>query len=337
MTKNHSDLIITGATGFVGRYLVRKIARVYPKRNITCLIYAKNSDSEKKGRKLINSLGLNTRKVDVVNGEGLDNLPKEPKLVIHLAASTDTSISDHRANDVGTRNLYEAIGKLKGNSHFIYIGTMVNVAGRPNCTQPIDEDTPDYPSNEYTRTKLAGEHYLIQKCKKDKFSLTILRPNTIYGRGVRPNSLFDILKNMILKESFITRLNWPGKSALIHVDDVVSAIIQFSKRKPKPGIPEKYLLYAENLSIADISNLMHKSLKIPYRPIAVPDTAWKIIAKTRKFIPLLENILPPFLYNQVWRTGIIVDDSVTCQTQKAIKTLNNWRPKMLKESISDVL
>lgn len=330
----NNKIIITGATGFVGKRLVNKIATRYPKKEILCLVRNKSNPLETTGRKVIKLLGLKTKRVDLVTGEGLENLPKNPEVIIHLAAETDTAKKDHRVNDQGVKNLYYALGTLGPKSHFIYIGTMISVVGRINTKKPIDEKTPANPTNEYTRTKAAGEKFLINKCKKDKFRLTILTPNTIYGKGVRPNSLFDMLRTGIRRQSLPVRINWPGKSALIHVNDIVKAIIYFSKHKPKPGKPEKYLVWAENLSIGEISELMHKKMNIEYRPINLPQFAWEIFKYARRFIPYSEPVLPAKIYNQLWRAGIIVDDVVWAKTDKLFKIYKTWKPKLLKDNLN---
>lgn len=106
MARNSPTIIVTGAAGFVGRRLVKKLSRAYPPKNILCLIKEINEAKDQKGIKVIKKLGLKTKKADLVSGKGLGNLPKKPQLIIHLAAETDTSKSDHRVNDVGVKNLY---------------------------------------------------------------------------------------------------------------------------------------------------------------------------------------------------------------------------------------
>lgn len=332
----HFEIIVTGATGFVGRNLIRKIVGVYPANRILCLIYCKNNPQEISGREVIRDFKVATKLVDLVTGEGLTDLPKDPRLIIHLAAQTDTSIRDHSVNDIGAKNLYKAFGKLDKQTHFIHVGTMVEVVGRPNCQDGINENSKDYPTNEYTRTKLVGEKFIIQKCQKDKFRLTVIRPNTIYGKGVRKGSLFDMVVNMIKKGSIITKVNWPGRSALIHVDDVADLIIRFSKENPLPGKPQQYLAYSENLTVADISMLIHHKLKLKYNPVPIPAIFWTLIKKGRILIPFFEKVLPYSLYNYLWRFGIIIDDAVWCKSQKLFRKYPSFKPKKLIDCVSDV-
>jgi nucleoside-diphosphate-sugar epimerase len=326
-----NNIVITGATGLVGRNLIPKIIKVFPQKNILCLVKKQENSSESKGVAILKKYAISVKNVDLESGYGLNNLPKNPKLIIHLAAETNTSKKNHKVNSTGVRNLYSAFHQLSSETHFIHIGTMVSVVGRKSCKNPIDENTSDHPTNEYTRTKVEGENFLVKKCLKDKFRLTIIRPNTIYGKSVRKNSLFDMVKNMISKKSIITRINWPGRSSLVHVDDVVKAILFFSKTKPKAGVSEKYLLCAENLSISDISKILHKNMHIKYRPINFPKWFWQIASKFRPLIPYFEKPLGTNLYNYLWRSSIIIDDVVWCKTNKINKVFKKWKPILFAE------
>lgn len=333
----NANIVITGATGFVGRRLIPQIVKIYPHNKILCLVKNQDNNFESEGRKIIEKYGILIRKVNLITGEGLKNLPKKPSLIIHLAAETDTAKPNHDVNSLGVINLYKALGRLNAYTHFIHIGTMVNIAGRLNCRYPIDENTTDHPTNEYTRTKVEGEKYLIQKCINDKFRLTILKPNTIYGKGFRKSSLFDMVINMVRNDSLITKINWPGRSSLIHADDVVKNIIFFSQKLPRIGIPTKYLLYSENLSISDISKLIHIKLGKKYSPIRIPNGLWKFISTFRVIIPYLEKILPTMIYNYFWRLSIIIDDVVWCNSKKAFNANKKWKPILLKDVIEEML
>lgn len=335
--ENAYEVVITGGTGFVGRNLIPNIVKLYSPKSIICFVYNKETPFELAGRKVIQQQKIAIIQGNLVNGENIDKLPKNPKLIIHLAAQTDTASTEHSVNAIGTKNLYDYYSKVSTQTHVIHISTMVLAAGRLNCKKPINEHTAVYPSNEYTRTKYQGEKYAIAACKKAQFKLTILRPNTIYGKNVRKNSLFDMLKCYILLNSPITRINWPGKSALIHVSDVVDAILRISQKPPKSSRYETYLLYGENLTISEMSETMHKALSKNYQPINLPSIVWKLFSSLRPFIFRMESFLPNFLYNPLWRLSIITDNSVDCKTDKLAKRLTKWHPKKLDQTVTDVI
>lgn len=329
-------IIVTGATGFTGKRLAKFLSKTSDKNKILFLVKKDRSQDESSGREYIENLRLKTKEVDLVTKYGLRGLPSKPKLILHLAANTNTTSNDHRVNDIGTKNLINAIKEIGPKTHVIYTSTTVHTTVR-DMKSKLDENTKPYPTNEYGRTKLKAEKILIEACKKYNFKLTILRLNTIYGKNPRKNSLFAILKRWILAGSIISRLNWPGLTSIINVDDVVKGIILFSKRSPKPGKPEIYILHAESLNLAQISKIMHKALKKTYKPISLPEGFWKLSAKVLAITPYLENILPPSIYNSLWRSFLIVDNVIYCQTNKARVAIPKWKPKKLSQIVKEII
>ncbi len=332
-------IIITGATGFIGRRVVKEIIKVYPKNQIICLIWQKDSPLETSGRKILNSLGLKTIMIDIVSGFGLNQLKKiQPiNLIIHLAANTETGEKDHSSNDIGTRNLINSISPLSKNAHFIYVSTTALMGGRNNAHLPFDETTPPSPTDEYSRSKLRAEKILEKKANKDGFRLTIARLGTVYGKGYRKGSLFDFLKELINKNSPLARLNWPGLTALIHAEDVAIALTRLSRRPPKPGQSNLFILYAESLNLAQISQLMHQAMGKAYRPIILPNFLWQFTSKTRPIIYKTEPILPSNIYNLFWRATLIVENVIYSNSGKAFKALPNWKVKRLKDRVTEVI
>lgn len=336
MRKNYK-VLITGAAGFVGRTLVPQAVKYFDKNDILCLIRPKNDGQENIGREIIRSTGVVVHKADLVSKKGLKGLPKAPQLIIHMAASTDTATVDHRCNDLGTENFLKALGPLGPKTHLIYTSTLVVYGGRRDCSKPLDESSPPAPSIEYARSKLRAEKILKEACKKHKFRLTILRFNTVYGASPKPNTLFKILRQMVEQQTLLSRLNWPGLSGVIFVDDLARAILLLSSKKPQPGEPELYFLNPESLTFSQMSKLMHKALGIRYRPIRLPKTFWQLCKIGRNFIPSTERFVPPKLYSWLWRASLIVDDVVYTKTNKVYKIIPEWKPRKLKDVIEQIV
>lgn len=330
-------VIITGANGFVGQHLAPTALKYFKSSQILCLVSRMMEEKllEKTGSEILKKNGLKTLEVDLITGKGLDNLPKSPELVIHLAANTDTSKSDHRSNDIGTKNLITALGSLNSKTHIIYTSTTILHSGRVDCSKPITELTPPTPSNEYGRTKLRAEEFLKERAKKDKFRLTIVRINTIYGDDPREHKLFKILKRHIVSNSPIARLNWPGLTGIIHVDDVASALLLLTKKPPKPGKPQTYLLNGENLSLSEISKLMYERMGLKYGPINLPKYFWRLCSFIRRFLSLFEKLTPTQIYNLAWQASLIVDNVIWCESDKIFKVLTKWKPRKFKDAVSD--
>ncbi|MBI2600865.1 NAD(P)-dependent oxidoreductase [Candidatus Daviesbacteria bacterium] len=324
-------IVITGANGFVGQKLAPLALNYFKPSDILCLIHNENSHLEKRGIKILKKFGLKTLEVDLVTGKNLDFVPKSPEFVIHLAANTDTSKSDHRVNDIGTKNLLAVLSGIGPKTHFIYTGTTVLMSGRVKCHKPFSEKDRANPTNEYGRTKLRAEKILQEACQEKKFSLTIARLNTVYGGDPREHKMFKVLEKDIKKSKFTTRLNWPGKTSIVHVDDVAKALLMLLKKPPKPGQSELVLLSAESPTFSEIIKVMHEKMGYSYKPINLPAFFWKLLSNNRKFILYLEKITPPSLYNLFWRLGLIVDDVIWCESINVPRKLSNWNPKKIIE------
>jgi nucleoside-diphosphate-sugar epimerase len=330
-------IIVTGATGFIGARVVAKLAEQHPAHEVVCLVRAVNNKREAHGREILANLNLKTIEVDLVTGKGLEQVPRSPELVINLAANTDTEDGDHSCNDAGVKNLYQAIQPLSASTHFLQVSTTALFAGRRNASVPFTEKTPPVATNEYGRSKLRGEEFIARQAAEQNFCLTICRLTTVWGKGMRENSFFDVLRKRVLARSLATRLNWPGLTDLIHVDDAAELIVKLSGRPGQPGIPSVYTLSTEAMTLAHVNHLIHAKLGLPYRQINLPMTFWMITAASRPFIHSLERLMPGRFYNSIWRATLVADNVIYADTAKIKAAYPGRNPKLLADFIDDVL
>jgi len=330
-------VLITGAEGFIGKRLSAKFLRNYNPRDILLLVKKDNNQKIKELKRIIRGKRVEVKEVDLVSKSDLKNLKVFPKVLIHLAASTETSSKDHRANDIGTINLFEALNIKDENTHVVYTSTTAIYSGRHDCKKPIDESTTPKPSNEYGRTKLKAEKYLINAARKNRFRLSIIRLCTVYGKNTKEDGLFSILKKDIKKAGLISRINWPGLTSLVHVDDLADAIGYLTQKPPSSGKPEIFIVYSDSLTLAGISKYIYEATSTKYKPIELPPVVWKIFILTRGWISHLEKILPYPIYNLAWRSSLIVNDSLYCRSNKLRKRLPSWKPRKFSQGVMDVV
>lgn len=322
-------ILVTGATGFIGRRFIRRLAQVKNKEKIVCLAYEKcDTELEQTGRAGLDELGIRYIPVDLISGSGLDKAPKSPELVFHIASITDTSARDHSVNDVGTRNLVEAIKPLGPKTHFVFTSTIALMDVRPDYSVPNTEysGAPDFPRNEYGRRKLLAENYLKECARQMKFPLSIIRVSCVYGDGARKNGLFDNIHKLALKQSFLSRMNWPGKMSLIHVDDMAELIYRASEAPPAPGEHELYIPSVEELTLADMSRKIHEAYGIPYKPANVPAFFWKSCAFFAARKHIFERLLPHETYNRFWQACLLVNNEFWNRAEKMYHVVPDWKP-----------
>lgn len=321
-------ILVTGATGFIGRRLVAQLIESYDRAEIVCLVHPEcHSPKERSGRDNLTRLGLTVVEADLLTGRGLERLPKSPNLVFHLASCTDTSHPDHSINDVGTKNLLEAIGPLLKGMHFIFTSTIAVNDGRSDQSRPMTENVSSVgrPYHIYGRKKLETEQYLTQQAKQSGFALSIVRVCGVLGADAIEKGLYTSLRHLVLKKSILARFNWPGRISCMYVEDMAWFIQEVSKNPPAQGTHELYIPSVEAPTVAQMAEAYARAFGMDYRPIKVPGFLWKCLEWITGLKRFWEKILPHKLYNTVWQANILVGQGYWNESVKLAKIAGNRR------------
>lgn len=179
-------VLVTGATGFVGRSLVPALAgsgwRVRP----VMRQHASNPDAV-----TVNSIGPLTDWSQALSGVDA---------IVHLAARVhhprDQSNSEiYRAvNTEGTLRLATEAAKA-GVRDFIHVSTILVNGSSTNGRRPFREDDRPNPRGIYGQTKAAAEAGLERISKSSTMNITVIRPPLIYGAGAGGN--FALLQRAV--------------------------------------------------------------------------------------------------------------------------------------------
>ena len=190
-------ILITGATGTIGRGLVQKVIR---DKNYQVRILIR--------RQIIDNYEV--ADIENVNGDlrQIDSLIQASKgvdAIIHLAAITHThehSLYDE-INHLGTENLIQA-AKVCGVRRFIFLSTK----------------TASYNGGAYAKSKILAEESL----KREELDWTILRPAEVYG--IVGNRGIQKITDMI-KKGYPLLIVGKGNYTLapVFVDDVITGIL----------------------------------------------------------------------------------------------------------------
>ena len=204
-----NSILITGATGFIGKHLIKKI----PNYNMAVDQNGKNIDLR------IREEVLKIKKVDIV---------------IHLAGKIPSEKNYSKNvffehNFLGTLNILEYCVKKKVKK-IIFVSSYVY--GNPK-KNPINEKYEVKPHNTYAKSKVLSEEICKIYAKKYKIEIIILRPFNIFGNLQKDNSLISNIIKSIKNNSSITIINKNNKRDYLFIDDLIDVIIKLIDYKCK--------------------------------------------------------------------------------------------------------
>ncbi len=210
-----TDVLVTGASGFIGRHVVRHLADAG--HGVTALDLREPDPPHAK-------------EVRTVTGDIRDgDLPEGPfDVIIHLAALGGVRPSMERPSDYVATNLGGTVRLLewarqRGVKRVIFASSS-SVYGATDGT-PSTEDDPLSPCSPYALTKLQGEQWGKLYSEKHGIDFIALRLFAVWGEGQRPDLALESFRRKILAGETIT-IHGDGSQRrdLTHVSDVARAV-----------------------------------------------------------------------------------------------------------------
>jgi dihydroflavonol-4-reductase len=325
-------VLVTGATGFIGRRMMRHLLGRFDPADVTCLIrVADRKPEEREAAAAYRALGVHIVEGDLVRQGVADQAPPAVDLVIHLAAETSTLLSEPElvANDRGTDHLVSWLLAASTGWRLAYASSSGAVDRSGPASGPLDEQSPCTPRTPYGLTKLRGEQVLQRRAGPDTFSYTILRFPTVYGPGQMEGGLFDRMLEMTARRSLLSRIDWPGRSSVIYVDDLVK--MMYSLACLPEAANEVYLVASDEVKrVTDIAQAVGRHTGHPVDVIRLPRWAWTLgrwVAWNRP-IGAAMSLFPRKYWIPYWRLGLLIDDGFWYDTSKL--------RRVYREPLSDV-
>lgn len=168
-------VLITGANGFTGVYLLERLAR--DGHELHGLVH---------GGDAAHPLLKAVYRADLRDLPALDDMVGrvQPEWVVHLAAIAFVAHGNaaelYSSNILGTRNLLHALATAPHRPDAVLIASSANVYGNRR-EGVLDESLPPEPANDYGITKLASEQ--LARLYGDRLPIITVRPFNYTGRG----------------------------------------------------------------------------------------------------------------------------------------------------------
>ena len=244
---------VTGATGFLGRYIVGALAAAGWRVRILA--------RRKPDHPQLEHLEFETIRGDLSDAHALRELVEGADTVIHAAALIKArSAAAFRAVNVGgTANLAKALNDCRRTSSVVLVSSMA--AREPHLST-------------YARTKRTSEETLANLLQM-RHTWTVVRPCAIYGPWDRETlGIFRIVLRGIAPQVPVVN----ARIALLHAADAARAIAAICDRGSAGAILELTDERAEGYAWEEIISAAERALRVKAAAIRVPGAALRTAA-----------------------------------------------------------
>lgn len=202
---------VTGATGFVGRRLVKQLQE-------------NNYELESLGR-------LGTMYFDLLEQSSIASLKlSNIDTLIHCAARAhvmDETLSDPLAaylqfNTESTLRLATQAAAA-GVRRFVYLSSVKVLGESTRIDEPFAYDSPLAPEDAYGISKARAEEGLREIAARTSMEVTIIRPPLVYGRGVKAN--FAAMMRLAGRNLPLPLASVRNKRSMVALDNLVDLIV----------------------------------------------------------------------------------------------------------------
>lgn len=280
------NILITGATGFIGQALTHNLFKNSDHQLI--LSSRENFDSDIRGvRKIITgSINANT---------DWSKATTNTDIVIHSAGIAHrkniTAEQYDLTHVIATKNLAQQSIRA-GVKQFIYLSS-IGVHGRSSNASFFSESSPFQPENDYTKSKHRTEQMLKALCDSSPMRLTIIRPPLVYAAHAPGN--FQRLLYATHRGIPMPVGNIENRRSIIALENLAGFIAHCTDN---PGAMNQDFLIADSnppLSTKNIIQYIAEGMGKPARTLNVPQKILQRVAQfagqTDKYLQLCGDLM----------------------------------------------
>lgn len=263
---NNKTILVTGAAGFIGSALAKRLCRENPDAKIigydSVNDYYDVSLKEYRLNELAKLQNFVFVKGNLADKKLLTDVfnKYKPQIVVNLAAQAGVrySITNPDAyiesNLIGFYNILEACrhsydNGATGVEHLVYASSSSVYGTNKKVPYSVD-DKVDNPVSLYAATKKSNELLAHSYSKLYNIPSTGLRFFTVYGPAGRPDMAYFGFTNKLVKGEKIKIFNYGNcKRDFTYIDDIVEGVIRVmqgapDRKKGEDGLPiQPYALY----------------------------------------------------------------------------------------------
>lgn len=278
----NSTVLVTGATGFTGRYLIDKLLA----QKVKIKVIARPSPRSAE----LKALGCEVFEGQIYDPETVNAACRDIDYIFHIAAAfREAGVSDNiyaKVHVESTKLLARAATEIAGFKRFVHVST-VGVHGHIE-NPPANENSPYGPGDLYQETKLEAELWIRDFAKQQGLSVSVIRPTAIYGPGDR-----RLLKIFKMAQWPVFPILGYGKCLyhMTHVEDLTNAFL-LAATHPRAdqevficGDPETISLVDMVKISAEVTGHLPKILRVPVTPFFWLGDLCELVCKPLKIAP----------------------------------------------------
>jgi len=292
-------VLITGSTGFVGRYVVRELRS----RGMEVRCLARTSSNIA----VLNGWDVQICYGDVTNQASLEMALEDVEAIVGLVAIIrETKQATFKGiNFLGTKNLVQAAKKMRV-KRLIY---MSNLGAGPEQRFPL------------LYSKWLGE----EEVRHSGIDFTIFRPSIMFGRG---DGFVTVLADIIKRSPLVPVIgSGRTKFQLISVEDVATCL---AKSLEDGGTVNQIITLGgpEHLAYEEIVDIIIETVKVRRLKLHIP------VPMMQTIVLAMEKLLlrPPVTSAQL---AMLKRDNIT--SLDVVERVFGFKPVSLRERIADIL
>ncbi len=217
-------VLVTGATGFVGPYLVKELLRKEARIRVLIMDSVGNLSG------LENQITF--ERGNILYQNSLKNSMNDVDVVFHLAGISNVNYAlNHpketfNTNATGTLNLLEE-ARQKEVEKFVYISSS-HVYGVPKYL-PMDELHPINPHEPYAASKAAAEMLVNTYALNYGLKTTIIRPFNMYGTGQSEGFIIPSIIKQANEKVTVDVGNITPTRDFLYITDAINGILTIAE------------------------------------------------------------------------------------------------------------
>ncbi|MBT3476057.1 NAD-dependent epimerase/dehydratase family protein [bacterium] len=274
------NILVTGATGYIGPFLVNKLKAL---GHTVVILVRKKEDFHR-----LESEGFKCILGDVTKKESLVGIFKNIEILFHLANIASWWLPNNQTyydvNVKGTVNLFEEAKKfpLKKVIHISSIAAIRQPEGIIANEESIHQG--DFESH-YSRSKYLVEKETV-KYMKDGLPLVTLNPGVVTG----PRDTKTFGKTVLgIANGKVKAKFFPGSYIpLVYIDNVIEVMVKAIDLK----VGSKYVVVGENIKIGDVFDKVCRIMKKERIIKTTPNLILSLVSYYSEFVSFFTNKRP---------------------------------------------